>query len=408
MLATVDRVVQYLEKNLDKSAGYGGSKFSLMPCPNDIPWGNSEPELVFANNARALHAYSVLLEFYYLLLIPQYWVSQYCVSLEAARQALFTVYPNGFQELPLTEYLLSQAEPGSEGVREFTKLAWPTAERFNLVVDKLAEIVSGSGYRSKLAREKAKLKQRTVSVTNLIEGLLRHHKSLTVVAVRLSIRQKHGRNFIGDKMQKALNSLIGDRRNDAILSQAVGYFWVLQESFGTHFGQHPAKLKKLNIAGDISLHYDLVMFFDAIRWRETEAISRHIGECWKVITDQAGFCRLLSGNMFNPRLKSSSHRHTENDGESRWITEFTGLVNVISTQAVDLKTAAKLMVRAAVLRKPQNETGPLIRSSTRRFGKSDLLTGCGFDKARKENLLKPSSETRARKMRPKYVAPDFP
>lgn len=407
-LAAVVKVVQYLEKNLDDSTGYGGSKFSLVPYPYHIPWGNSEPELVFGKNTRAFHNYSVLFEFYCLILMPEYGALQYCVSLEAARQALLTVCPNEFPEFILTEYLFSGAEPEAERSKEFTKSAWPVAERFNLVLDKLAEIVGGSGYRSQLAREKTKLKQRTASVTSLIDGLLTQHKSLTVVAVRLSIPQKHGREFIGDKMRKALNGLIGDRRNDAILSQAVGYFWVLHENFlGNHFGQHPAQLKKLSVGGGISLHYDLVMFFAANRWRETETISRHIGACWKVITDEVGVYRRLNGNMFNPRLKSSGHRRTASEEGARWITEFTGLVDILSSQAFDLKTVAKLMVAAGVLRKLQYRTDSLVKSSARYFGKSDLLTGCGHNKPGRGNK---SEHTGARKnerrKRPKYVVPD--
>lgn len=407
-LAAVVKVVQYIEKNLDDTTRYGGSKFSLVPDPHHIPWGSSEPELVFGKNTRAFHNYSVLFEFYCLILTPEYGALKYCVSLEAARQAIFTVCPNEFPEFLLTEYLLLGAEPEAEGSKEFAKSAWPVAERFNLVLDKLAEIVGGRGYRSQLAREKTKLKQRTASVTSLIDGLLAQHKSLTVIAVRLSIPKEHGREFIGDKMRKALNDLIGDRRNDAILSQAVGYFWVLHESFlGNHFGQHPAKLKKLNLGGDISLHYDLVMFFAASRWRETETISRHIEACWKAFTDQVGVYQRLTGNMFNPRLKSSGHRRAANDEEARWITGFTGLVGILSSQAFDLKTVAKLMVAAGVLRKLQYRTDSLIKSSARYFGKSDLLTGCGHDKPGRENK---SGHTGARKnerrKRPKYVGPD--
>jgi hypothetical protein len=404
-LALVDHVVQYIEANHNKSPSYWGAKFTKEYCFDDIPWRGPQGEMVFAKNRKAFYIYTVLREFYYLLMRPEYGTSHYCVSINAARQALFTVYPEGLQELPPTEYSFAENVAELEARKVVTKLVWPAAERFNLVIDKIAEIVSGSGYRSNIAREKAKLKQRAISVTNLIRGLLDYHKSLTVVAVRLSIRQEHGREFIGDKMHKALNRLIGDRRNDVLLNQTVGYFWVLQESFRAHLGQSSTTSKKQNVSGDIALHYDLVMFFDATRYHETEAISRHIGECWKSITDMAGFYRLLSGKTFSPHFSRWAQRRMKENGEFPPEAEIVGLVKVGSIQASNLQIAAKLMVASVVLRKPKNRAGTLIKGEARRFGKSDLLTGCGFDKSGRGNKLAHSGVKTQRRKRPKYVAP---
>lgn len=407
-LASVDHVVQYIEHNYSKSTSYWGAKFSKEYCFDEIPWRGPQGEMVFAKNQKAFYIYAVLREFYYLLKSSEYWTSQYCVSIDAARQAIFTVYPDGFYELPPAEYSLAEGMSELDVRREITKLVWPAAERFNLVVDKIAEIVSGSGYRSKIAREKAKLKQRAISVTNLIRGLLEHHKNLTVVAIRLSIHQKHGRDFIGDKMQRALSCLIGDRRNDAVLSHAFGYFWVLQESFRARPNQRPSMPKiEQSVEGDIALHYDLVMFFDAIRYRETEAISRHLGDCWKVITDNAGSYRLLNGRVFVPHFSKWVGSRTEKNGEFPPEAEIVGLVKEGSIQASNLQIAAKLMVASAVLRKPQKQVGTLIKNNARRFGKSDLLTGCGFNKKGRGNKLGRSDVKHVRKKRPKYVAPDF-
>lgn len=418
-LAQVDNAVQYIERNYAKSASYWGAKFTLEPGFEEIPWHGPQVEMVFAKNAKALLIYAIFREFYCLLMMPEFWTSQYCVSIDAARHALFTVYPDGFQELPLADCLLTKGMSELEERKELTKLVWPAAERFNLVIDKIAEIVSGRAYWLRISREKAKLKQRASSATSLISGLLEHHKSLTVVAVRLSICQKHGSDFIGDKMIRALNSLIGDRRNDAYLSQSVGYFWVLQESFRARLKQRPSRLKNAqSVEGDIAVHYDLVMFFDAIHHRETETISRHIGEKWKAITnkvrtdkvtkDKPGFYRQLSGRIFAPHFARWVSWRKNQSGEFPPEADMVGLVQAGSLQAANLKIAAQVMAFSAALRKPKMQVGTLIKDGVHRFGKSDLLTGLGFDKAGRGNKLGRSDVKNERKKRPKYVPPSRP
>lgn len=407
-LQEVDNVVRFIEENYAESSSYRGAKFTPEPCFDEIPWHGPSQELVAAKNPKARHIHDVLRDFYYLLQTAEYWASQYSVRIEAARQALFTVYPYFFQEVPPSDYVLSDDQSELEVRREITKRVWPAAERFNGVVDKIAEIVSGSGYRSKIAREKAKLRQRARSATELITGLLDHHESLTVVAVRLSIRQDHGRDFIGDKMQKALRSLIGDRRNDNILSQAVGYFWVLQESFRAGAKQRPPKSNKmLAVEGKISLHYDLVMFFDAIRLREADAIAGHIGACWKVITGAAGRYQRLSGREFTPHFSRDVIKHLSRTRQFPPWAELSGLVEQGSVRAKLLRGYATYMVASALLRKPSKPGGTLIKGNTRRFGKSDLQTGCGRDKPGRGNKVGHSGVKQERKRRPKYVPPEF-
>lgn len=408
MLQEVDNIVRFIEENYAESSSCQGAKFTLKPsCSDVIPWHGPVREELFAETQRARHTHDVLQKFYGLLQTGEYWASQYSVRIEAARQALFTVYPYFFQEVPLADYSLSEGESELEARRLITERLWPVAQRFNGVVDKIAEIVSASGYRSKVAREKAKLRQRARSVTQLINGLLEHHEKLTVVAVRLSIRQDHGRDFIGDKMHKALKSLIGDRRNDNILSQAVGYFWVLQESFRVTAKQRPPKSKKLHaVEGKIALHYDLVMFFDAIRLPEADAIAGHIGACWKVITGVPGRYQRLSGSEFTPHFSRDVIKHLDRTRHFPPWAEISGLVKNGSERAKLLRGYATYMVASALLRKPSKPVGTLIKDRTRRFGKSDLRTGCGFDKPGRGNKLGPSGMKQdERKKRPKYVPP---
>lgn len=418
-LAQVDHAVQYIERNYDKSSSYWGAKFTQEPSFEEIPWRGPKEEMVFAKNTKALFIYAIFREFYYLLRIPEFWTSQYCVSIDAARHALSTVYPDGFQELPLADGLLINGVSELEERKELTKLVWPAAERFNLVIDKLAEIVSGREYWLRISREKAKLKQRAKSATSLSSGLLEHHKSLTVVAVRLSICQKNGRDFIGDKMSKALNSLIGDRRNDVYLSQSVGYFWVLQESFRVRLNQRPSRSKKVqSVEGDIALHYDLVMFFPAIHHRETEKITNHIGEKWKAITnnlsadklikDKSGFYRQLNGRVFAPHFARWVSWSKNKNGEFPPEAEMVGLIHAGSLQAANLQIAAQVMAFSAALRKPNKQVGTLIKDGAHRFGKSDLLTGCGYDKPGRGNKLGRSVVTHKRKKWPKYVPASLP
>lgn len=410
-LKAVDDVVRYIEQHAAQPS-LGGAKFSKEISPDWIPWGQSEPEMVFAPNAKAHQTYTVLREFYYLLRTSQYEFAQYCVSLEAARRALFAVYPNGFQELPPITHCVPEATSElklkSEALREITWIAWPAAERFNLVVGRIAEIVKSHEYRGKIAREKAKLKQRAISVTSLITGLLRHHDSLTVVAMRLSVRQDHGRDFLGDRMRKALGSLIGDRRSDALLNQSVGYFWVLQESFRARLRLGSPMSKERLLSGEMALHYDVVMFFDATRQHEAHAIGGHIGECWKAIAGQAGYYRRLSGRNFLPLFSRWIRWRKETDGQYPAAGEIVGLVREGSLQASNLVMAAKLMVASAMLRKPQRGSRTLLKDGTRRFGKSDLLTGCGFDKAGRASKLEGSTGMNTgRQKRPNYVDPGW-
>jgi hypothetical protein len=406
-LVMVDEVVRYIVDNWRKSPSYWGAKFSLRPYFDEIPFQKPKWEMVFADNRTAFDIYAVLQAFYRLLCTPEYRELNYCASIEAAKQALLTVYPRNFVELPPTAFPLPEGVSELELKKAITELVLPAADRFNLAIDKIAEIVSSTGYRSKVARESAKLKSQAASVTTLISGLLRHHQSLTVVAVRLSIRQSHASDFIGEKMQKGLSRLIGDRRSDPLLNSAVGYFWVLQESYNARFRQRISTVQKQNVAGGIALHYDLVLFFDKTRYREVEAISTHIGECWKFVTNEAGFYRSLSGRSFKPYISIREHGHLQRTGTFPPERDFVGHVMEGSIQAKNLETAARVMVYSAVLRKPTKQAVTLMKSTARRFGKSDLLTGCGFDKAGRGTKTGHSGVKHERKRRPKYLALEF-
>jgi len=154
------------------------------------------------------------------------------------------------------------------------------------------------------------------------------------------------------------------------------------------------------------LHYDLMMFFDKERCNEAEAISRHMGECWKFITNDAGFYRLLNGKTITPYLSGRVDRHIKKTGEFPHESDFVGLVEQGTVQARNLLQVAKTMVFAVVLRKPSKAT-TLIKSTARRFGKSDLRTGCGYDKPGRGKKSGHSGVKHERKRRPKYVAPEF-
>lgn len=406
-LTLVDQVVRYIATHHQKSRSHWGAKFSLEPfLLDDDPFRKPKWEMVFAQNRTAVNFYMVLRAFYLLLCFPEYAASKYCASIEAARQALLTVYPSGFPELPQTAFSLPEGISEAEMRKAITELVWPAAERFNLVVDKIAEIVSSTGYRSRVARELAKLRVRSTSVTMLINGLLKHHHRLTVVAVRLSIRRRPSYDDLGQIMQKSLNRLIGDRRSDDLLKEAIGYFWVLQESVKASFRQRLSTIQKQNLeGGGVTLHYDLVMFFEAKRFAEVDAIAKHIGACWEVITGEAGIHRALSSKNLSPYHKNWVIWQERKTGQFPPEAEFVGLVQDGTAQAWNLRAAATKMVFSAVLRKSSGQSPTLIKSSARRFGKSDLLTGCGFDKAGRGNQLGHSGVKRERKKRPKYVAP---
>lgn len=405
-LSMVDEVVRYIADNCHRSPSYWGAKFSFERYFDEIPFQKPRWERVFAESRTAFDFYAVLRAFYRLLWTPEYSTLKYCASIEAAKQALLTVYPRNFVELPPTAFPLPEGVSELELKKAITELVLPAVDRFNLAIDKIAEIVSKNDYRSKVARESAKLKRQAASVTTLISGLLRHHKSLTVVAVRLSIRQSHGSDFIGKKMHKALHRLIGDRRNDALLNSAFGNFWVLHESYTGRFRQRLSTMLKQNENGGIALHYDLVMFFDKSRSKEVEAISTHIGECWQVITNEAGFYRPLNGKTLTPYLSLRTRGRLERTGEFPADQDFVGLVEERTIRAENLQAVARVMVYSAVLRKPAKQAPTLIKSTARRFGKSDLLTGCGFDKAGRGTKSGHSGEKHERKRRPKYVAPE--
>lgn len=409
LLKAVDDVVRYVEQHRQQTS-CGGAKFTKSIDPGWIPWMHSPPQMVFATNARANQAYLVLRDFYHLLMKPEYGFAEYWASLELAREALFSVYPNGFQELPPIVHCVpdrpTDVESRTQLLSDLTRLAWPAAERFNLVIDKIAKIVNSDEYAAKIAREKAKLKQRAISITSFIDGLLSHHKSLTVIGVRLSIRQERGPDFLGVRMRKALGRLLGDRRNDALLNQAVGYFWVLQESFRTRF-RLGSLSKQKELSGDISLHYDLVMFFDATRYREVEAITRHIGRCWKVIAGQAGYYRRLSGRNFLPLFSRWIRWKKEASGQYPAAGEIVGLVRYGSLQASNLVTAAKLMVASATLRRAKKGAGTFLKDGARRFGRSDLLTGCGVDRTERTSKSKSQDWQNRKPRRPTYADPSW-
>lgn len=404
MLAWVDQLVRYIERNYNNPALYGVLKFTRAPHPDDIPWGTEPLGLVFKRNQIAFSGYAALRGFYCLLSIPEWRLANYSVSIEAARDALLAVCPNDFPELLPKEKFW---DANLEDAKDIAIRYWQKAERFNSLLDKIAEIVSGSGYRSKISREKTKLKERAKSVRNLINGLLGHHKSLSVVAVRLSIRQRDASHRIGEKAKDAFTRIMGDRRNDKLLSEATGFFWVLQESFETTFRSSRSKADISNPMGRVALHYDLVLFFNANRCAEADAIVKYIGASWKFFAGEGAFHRTLNGDSFRPYEKIAKDWKMETAGLFPREYEFVGLVHEGSLEARNLQRAAFSMVYSAALRKPLKQSPTLIKNRAHRFGKSDLLTGLGFDKPGRGNKLVHSSIKHKRKKRPKYVAPAF-
>lgn len=406
MLAEIDQLVLNIERTINDrerfGPWYGRLKFTLANHADDIPWmGTKSMSHVFAKNIDAFSCHTTMRGFYNLLSIPEWRSANYCVSIEAAREALLAVCPNGFPVLPRQErFETADVEAAKDLANQF----WPEAERFNSLLDKILEIVGSSGYRSKKAREKTNLKNRRRSVRSLINGLLAHHKSLTVVAVRLSIRQCDASHRVGEKAQHAFARIMGDRRNDELLSEAIGFFWVLQESFATSFRQRRPTSDIRNPLGHVTLHYDLVLFFNANRSAEAVKIVKYLGASWKHFAGEGAFHRTLNGDSFRPYEKTANDWKMEKAGLFPGEYEFTGLVHEQSPEAQNLRRAAYSMVYAAAFRNPQkqSQSPTLIKNRARRFGKSDLLTGCGFDKAGRGNKLVRSAVKHERKKRPKY------
>lgn len=406
MLAVVDQLVLNIERKINNRELYGawdrGLKFTKTYHADAIPWGAEPMEHVFEKNNTAFSCHATMRGFYNLLSIPEWKAANYCVSIEAAREALLAVCPNDFPGLPWPERF---EKTDLEAAKDLANQFWPEAERFNSLLDKISEIVGRSGYRSKKAREKTNLKNRRMSVRSLITGLLAHHKSLTVVAVRLSIRQCDASHRVGEKAQQALARIMGDRRNDELLSEAIGFFWVLQESFATSFRQRRPTTDIRNPLGHAELHYDLVLFFNADRSAEAVKIVKYLGTSWKHFAGEGAFHRTLNGDSFRPYEKTGNHWKIEKAGLFPGEYEFTGLVHERSLEARNLLRAAYSMVYAVAFRKPQrqSQSPTLIKNRAHRFGKSDLLTGCGFDKAGRVNKLGHVTVKQERKRRPKYA-----
>ena len=405
MLAVIDNLVLNIEAKIYKPEKYGpwdrGLKFTKTHHADDIPWGAEPMEHVFGKNEGAFSCHATIRDFYYLLSIPEWRSANYCLSIEVARDALLAVCPNDFPGLPRQERFETA---DLEAAKDLAKQFWPEAERFNSLLNKIAEIVGSSGYRAKKAREKTKLKGRRRSVESLITGLFAHHKSLTVIAVRLSIRQCDASHRVGEKAQQALARIMGDRRNDELLSEAIGFFWVLQESFATSFRQRRPTTDIRNPLGHVALHYDLVLFFNANRSAEAVKIVKYLGVLWKHFAGEGAFHRTLNGDSFRPYEKTGNNWKIEKAGLFPGEYEFTGLVHERSQGEQNLLRAAYSMVYAAAFRKPQkqSQSPTLIKNRAHRFGKSDLLTGCGFDKAGRGNKLGRSAVKHERKKRPKY------
>ncbi|MRS98743.1 hypothetical protein GJQ57_08745 [Ralstonia pickettii] len=398
-LALVDKIVNYIEENNHRSPTCWGAKFSFVQqYEDDTPFDSSAQELVLAESSRAFNFYGILRAFYQLLCFPEYGGSKYCSSIEAAREALLTVYPVRFEEIPPTDFPRPEGVTDSEWRRGITKLAGPEAKRFNGVIDKIAEIVNGREYRAKVAKEKYKIGERVRSVTALINGLLEHHKHLTVVAVRLSIHQGHGVEFVGAEMRNALNRLLGDRRNDELLDSAIGFFWVLHERIKVGLHRRLPTIRRQNTEDSVALHFDLVMFFDQIRYREVDAITRHIGACWNVVTGMAGFYKALNAKSLTPLPARWEVGDDEDPPCFPLSAEFVGLVGDGTPEAGALRTVAKAMVASAILCQPV-----LIQDKVRRYGKSDLLTGCGLSKVGRGTKSDRPGVKNERPRRPKYI-----
>ncbi|WP_134853315.1 hypothetical protein [Burkholderia pseudomallei] len=401
ILFWVDQVVRDIERSW-KSPSFDGAKFTLDRHSDEIPWTKEISEPVFAKNKKAASNYQALRQFNNLLAIPYYRNSQYCTNIEAAREALQLVCPSDFPDL-LFDGSFGKTDEGTAKI--LAKQFRAPAERFNSILDKIAEIVTASDYRSKVARENATLQNRVNSVNALIDGLLSHHKSQAVVAVRLSIPQKNAADHVDEEIKKAFSSLITDRRNDALLKGATGYFWVMQESYSATFRQNLPDVDLNDPRSYITVHYELVMFFDVSRCAEVVEIARHIGALWKYFAGEGATYRRLSGMTFRAYRKAVKEWEVEKNGLLSSAYEFVGLVQEHSREAQNLRAAALTMVYSATLRRRLGVSPILHKNKTRRFGKSDLLTGCGFGKAGSRNKPGHSGVRHERKKRPKYVAP---
>ncbi|WP_439889660.1 hypothetical protein ACS7SF_10070 [Ralstonia sp. 25C] len=374
------------------------ARFSFVDWPSEeIPFEDVGREKLLSENARAFRFYAILRAFYGLLFHPEYRALNYCASIEAARQALLAVYGSQFEHIPDTEFPLRDGVTAVDLRKAITQLAGAAAQRFNRVVDIIAAMVCSREYRHKVTKERNTVGRRIQSVTTLINGLLAHHGQLTVVAVRLSIRERDGLHFFGEKRRKAWNCLIGDRRNDVLLDSAVGFFWVLHErvKFGLH--ERLPTIRQRNAEGTgVALHYDLVMFFDSTRSREVDAIAKHIGTCWRVVTDGAGFHKALHGKSLIPAPVSWWLKEGE-PPPVLWDADFVGLVERNTREYDVLQKVVSMMVASATLCKP------LVKDKSRRLGKSDLLTGCGLGKPGRGAKSDHPDTKHQRPRRPRYV-----
>ncbi len=399
ILFSVDQVVRDIERSW-KSPSFDGAKLTLNRHLDEIPWTKEVSEPVFEKNIKAASVYRALREFNNLLAIPYYRNSRYCVNIEAAREALQLVCQSDFPDV-LFDGSFGKTDEGTAKIlgKQFRE----PAERFNSILDKIAEIVTASDYRSKVARENATLKNRVTSVNALIDGLLFHHKSQTVVAVRLSIPQKKAADHVDEEIKKAFSRLITDRRNDALLKGATGYFWVMQESYSATFRQNLPDVDLNDPPSYVTVHYELVMFFDASRCAEVVEIARHIGALWKYFAGKGATYRRLSGMTFRAYRKAVKEWEVEKNGLLSSAYEFVGLVQEHSREAQNLRAAALTMVYSAALRRRLGVSPILRKDRTRRFGKSDLLTGRGHNKPGRGNQRGPSEVKHERRKRPKYV-----
>lgn len=381
ILALVDSVVRYVANNHRRSPSYWGAKFTVRENKSSDPF-ESRTYKVLETPTLAMNFYSILRTFYTLLRNPEYWSSQYCVNIEVAREALQFAYPHEFIELPLINYECPEDVSRDEFNEAIAQLAWPAVERYHQAMDKIAEIVAMNDYRSRQARELSKIRLRANSASSLINGLLNHHTRLTVVAIRLSIRQASALDYLGERVQKAFGRLIDNRRNDVFLKSAIGYVWVRQESFRASLRRRLHAPGEQDVTGGIALHYDLILFFDVGRHAEVSAITEHIRGRWKKVTNNAGYCRSLSKSTATPYLSRSLLRAMEHVGRLPDNEDFVGVVTKGSARANNLVKFAKMMVVSATLRKPGRESASptLIHNKTRRFATSDLLTGCGYTK----------------------------
>lgn len=400
-LALIDHMVGYIAEHCHKSPSFMGAKFKLVEYrSSDDPFDDSTYE-IFEPSPLAVDFFARLRAFHALLCNAEYHSSRYCVSIEAARKALLFAYRHGFIELPSENPACPEGVPEWEFRRVIAQRARPAIECYNQAIQKIAQIVTASDYRSRQARELSKLKSRVSSVTSLINGLLNHHTRLTVVALRLSVRQASALDFLGERVQTAFERLIGDRRNDLHLKSAIGYFWVRQESLRVSLRRRMTTPGQQGVNGDIALHYDLVLFFD-VHYRDVNAITEHLREKWKKSTDGAGYCRSLSRKRLNPYFSRYLSQRMEQVGRIPDDEDFVGVVTRGSIRASNLLAASRAMVTAAVLRKQEKHgaSPTLIHNKARRFGKSDLLTGCGYTKEGRGTKQGMSGQKYERKKRP--------